>query len=73
MVLTCGSMPAKASMPHVRHRNVGYAKSVAGSGKLGFSQAISDVSLCNKKAKTVHRYNPDRTIPARRTCLIGLA
>ncbi|DBB05498.1 TPA: Glucose-1-phosphate adenylyltransferase [Trebouxia sp. C0004] len=55
MVLTCGSMPAKASMPHVRHRNMGYAKSVAGSGKLGFSQAISDVSLCNKKVKTVHR------------------
>ncbi len=55
MVLTCGGMPVKASMPHVRHSNVGYAKSVAGSGKLGFSKAMSDVPLCNKKAKTVHR------------------
>ena len=55
MVMMCGSMPAKASMPHVRHSKVGYAKSVAGSGKLGFSKAISDVPLCNKKAKTVHR------------------
>lgn len=58
MVVTCGGMPAKASMPHTRHVKMGYAKSVAGSSKLGFSKAIAEAPFGNKKAQTVHRYNP---------------
>ncbi len=55
MVLTYGSMPTKASMPHAMHMNAGYSKSVAGSGKLGFSKAVAEAPFGKKKGKKVQR------------------
>lgn len=51
-------MPTKASMPHTRHANLGYGRSLAGSSKLGYSRAMSGATVCNRKVQTVHRKSP---------------
>ena len=62
MVLTAGSMPAKACTPHSMHQKAGYARTVAGgSGKLGFSRAIAETPFCHNKSKAVHRCNPEKS------------